>query len=102
MDIKYNGYKNKETWTMALYLGDMVDWAGECESVEELKESLSYIITEEVTEIEGTIPEPLYALLKVALAKVNWYEIADTIFEDYDEDDFDEERYDIDGYDGEE
>lgn len=82
MDKSYNGYTNQETWTMALYLNDRIDWAGDCESAEELKESLCYLLTEEATEIEGTIPEPLYELLKVALAKVNWYEIANNIFEE--------------------
>lgn len=84
MDKSYNGYTNQETWIMALYLNDNIDWAEDCESAEELKETLCYIFTEETEEVE-TISEPLYELLKVALAKVNWYEIASNMFEEYNE-----------------
>ena len=83
MQDKYNGWTNYETWNAALWM-DMDyyhDAAKESESIGALAAYIKEDIEENQPETAG-----MYAdLLQSAVDQINWFEIAEHIYEDVDE-----------------
>ena len=72
--MDYNGWKNKETWLVNLWLDDYLS---------EMQEEGNHITADYVEEIVGDMVNEelgngmIYDLLQCALGKVDYHEIAD-------------------------
>jgi hypothetical protein len=82
----YNGWKNYETWDVALWIGndsetDLLaqDMARDAGSVGELAESLKQWQQEEMPDLGASVWSDL---LSAALSEVDWYEIAEHYFDE--------------------
>jgi len=85
MSDKYNGWNNYETWNAALWM-DMDyyhDAAKESESIGVLADYIKEDIQETMPEVTGMWAD----LQQSAFDRVNWFEIAEHMFEDANEDD---------------
>lgn len=76
----YNGWTNKETWLVNLWIGDSL--ATDAGSSMEIDEAWVRELAHDM--LEGSVSDFGLAsdLLEMALANVNWYEIANHYKED--------------------
>jgi hypothetical protein len=82
----YNGYKNYETWNVALWMdndpgsqGYWMEQAENAESITTLADMMKDEHEESMPEVTGVYAD----LLQAALDSVDWYEIAENYWEEY-------------------
>ena len=81
-DKTYNGWKNYETWNVALWLGNdsnTADYIDEMlEGTKDISEAAD-MLKDYVEEQQPDLPASMFVdLLNAALCEVDWYEIAKT------------------------
>ena len=88
MSDKYNGWTNYETWNAALWLD--TDYYEEiAKNVYEIAGALAEFIKRDQEELMPEMPQSgmFTDLLNKSFAEINWFEIAEHILEDIDEED---------------
>lgn len=81
---EYNGWTNRETWVVDLWVGDNTDYLDDlCERCDydtnDVADSLKKYVTETLAERENLPAVGLFQdLLSGALLEVNWSELAET------------------------
>ena len=89
MSDKYNGWTNYETWNANLWLDQdyWFDQAKESDSIgtlaERMKDDAQYTMDETIDVDHGMFAD----LIQSAFDAINWFEIAEHIFEDVNEED---------------
>ena len=91
MNDKYNGWTNYETWNWKLWIDNDEGWqervieaANDCGDVYSLSQWLEADCDDLQDWFDMPTTGPFPDLLNAALTRINWYEIAESIFEDND------------------
>jgi len=89
MNKEYNGYTNYETWLVSLWIDNdeglqryWIEESEHIESVSSLQDSLQTYFDEHIPpeeELNGVYLD----LMNYALSSVNWYEIAEELYNEY-------------------
>ena len=82
----YNGYKNYETWNVALWMdneqGSQSYWVEQAENAESIH-ALADMMKDEHEELMPEVTGVYSDLLQAALDSVDWYEIAENYWDEY-------------------
>jgi hypothetical protein len=90
-DQEYNGWKNYETWIVALWINNdqglqetVHDMARDCVDNEHANYDLSHAIKDMIEEMNplNDTADLFTDLLNAALSEVDWYELAESFFND--------------------
>ncbi len=84
--MSYNGWSNYETWNVKLWLDneqgsseEVRDMARRARSVNDLAESLKVMVNDAAPDLRASC---FADLLNAALGEVDWYEIAESYYEE--------------------
>lgn len=94
-DKTYNGWSNYETWAVKLWLDNAQGTAEDMEALARSNNGDEYRMSQAVKSyVEDMMPDlgaSMFAdLLNASLSEVDWYEIAESYLEDYDEEEEEE------------